>query len=136
MKTKRNKYSLMIVLPFFLFTLVSGSNSQIKNEKSIYCEQLKNLLIKLSARNYDVLATREPSNTVIVVSPGNKKSSNTKTAQKLIRNIKLLDEKQLSGNLRSVIVETKQIKGNGRFQIYFYDEIYDFPFDEGTFECP
>lgn len=143
MKTRVKRCLLIIAFLISVISSVRSVQGQVENKNLIYCESLKNLLAELSLKNLTnleknvgIMTSGKPAYTVIVVTPGNRKDSNAKTAQKLIRNINFLNKENLPGALRPVIVETKSRKGKGRFQIYFFDEIHDFAFDEGTFECP
>lgn len=136
-----NKYIFSISLAILMFFFVSEVQGQTKNENFIYCEYLKDLLARLSVQNIVNMEKNagnisgKPAFTVIVITPGSKKDSNAKIAQRLALGIDSYI-KQQGGRLRPVIVETKKRKGIGRLQIYFFDEVYDYAFSEDTLACP
>lgn len=149
MKTKKHLLLILLVSLVFILSIEKQVSAQVSTSPtsqsevytSIGCEELRNLLSELSTKsiiglekNVDLLTTGKPAYTVIVISSGNKKNSNAKTARKLVYGISsYINQKRLA--LRPIIVETKGIKGTGRFQTYFFDKVYDFTFDESTFEC-
>lgn len=122
---------------FIILLFLSNAQAQVKVEEPTTCEYLKLQLDALtvkSSNNPNKSGLR--SHVVFIVSPGNKKASNIRTAGRFIKALEISLKSESYKSLRSTIVESKQRKGFGQLQIYFVDETIDIFFDENIFSCP
>ncbi len=117
-------------------TTEKAQNKQIR--EPIDCEYLILILDVMAVYNDSlVIQTRsgDVPVAVFVISSGNGKS-NVKLANKLK---KALDNRlkfvERYRNLRYEIVDSKPVKGDGRFQIFFLDEKQDYEFGNTIFSC-
>lgn len=128
-----------LTIAIVLLLFVGNINGQTKNErKSISCEYLKVVLDKLSYDNQNQLFETKSGElpfVIFIISSGGGKS-NTKLARKFKKSLDdLLRTEERYQGLRFEIIEGNQVKGNGRFQIFFLDEKQDYEFGNTIFSC-
>ncbi len=132
--------------PYILLTLaivfILSWNVQAQNkvkEQPINCEYIKLILDVLDVQTRNKLVITKsgfPPYTVFVISPGNRKDSNLKVAEKLIKSLTRRLHADESEQSRNIVIEAKPRKGYGHLQIYHMNEVQDYPFADNVLECP
>ena len=134
---KCSKYIFFLII--LLNIAVSDGQSQTETEKPVTCEYLKAVLDDAA---YTSANSTVPSvsglrpYTIFVISPGNKKNSNIKTARRLGKALDSLFTTGIYKSLRYKIIESRQKKGFGTIEIYFLNKSKEFNFDNNVFYCP
>ena len=131
----------IFLIGFVALTFIFNVNAQtINREEIIEREVLILTLDVLAVKSHSFLipnAAGDPPFTVFIVSPGNRKTSNAKTARKFRKGLDdLLKVTERYRGLNYEIIEAKPRKGFGHFQIFFLNEKQEFAFDESIVTRP